>query len=71
MPDRADAVALLEEWVDNPNLRVTRLPRTWTFANRLQWGLNSVLASLGATGDWGGMFRAAVERPLVLPSEAS
>ncbi|MCA9567081.1 MAG: AarF/ABC1/UbiB kinase family protein [Myxococcales bacterium] len=58
-----------ESWrlflVDNPNIRHTRLPRTWVFANRLQWGLNSVLASLGATADWGGMFRAAVETPLV------
>jgi hypothetical protein len=30
---------------------------------RLQWGLNSVLAHLDATGDWGGLFRAALDQP--------
>lgn len=63
-----------ESWrlflVDNPNLRITGMPRPWTFANRLQWGLNSVLASLNAQGDWGGIFRAAVASELVLPGES-
>lgn len=56
-----------ESWklmvLDNPNMRHTRMPRPWTFANRLQWGLNSVLAAMGAEADWGHHFRAAVELP--------
>lgn len=61
-----------ESWrlmiADNPNLRHTRMPRAWTFANRLQWGLNSVLASLGAQGDWGHVFSEAVNRPTKIPA---
>jgi predicted unusual protein kinase regulating ubiquinone biosynthesis (AarF/ABC1/UbiB family) len=61
-----------ESWrlmvADNPNLRHTRMPRAWTFANRLQWGLNSVLASLGAQADWGDLFAAAVHRPTRIPT---
>ncbi len=37
---------------DNPNKFKMDMPRDWVFVNRLQWGLNSVLASLEAEGDW-------------------
>lgn len=37
---------------DNPNLRNTGMPQDFTFVNRLQWGLNSVLAMLGAEANW-------------------
>jgi predicted unusual protein kinase regulating ubiquinone biosynthesis (AarF/ABC1/UbiB family) len=51
-----------ETWLkltrDNPSLAETNLPRDWIFMNRLQWGLFSVLASLGSEGNW---------RELVLP----
>ena len=30
----------------NPNHRKTAMPAEWVFANRLQWGLNSILALL-------------------------
>ncbi|HEY3353251.1 MAG TPA: hypothetical protein VGQ83_08395 [Polyangia bacterium] len=39
------------------------MPRDWLFVNRLQWGLNSVLAHLGATAPWGELFRRAVASP--------
>lgn len=56
-----------ESWqlmmADNPNLRHMKMPREWTFANRLQWGLNSVLAALEAEGDWGTLFTEAVHLP--------
>lgn len=39
------------------------LPPDWLFVNRLQWGLNSVLAYLNATGPWPELFRRAVEAP--------
>jgi predicted unusual protein kinase regulating ubiquinone biosynthesis (AarF/ABC1/UbiB family) len=57
----------------NPNLRHTAMPAEWLFANRLQWGMNSVLGILGARGDWGGIFRRWVEEPtvpLVRPTSA-
>ncbi len=28
------------------------MPPEWLFLNRLQWGLNAVLAQLRATGPW-------------------
>ena len=46
---------------DNPNKARTAMPPDWLFVNRLQWGLNSVLAFLGATGPWPEIWRAAVE----------
>jgi len=46
---------------DNPNQRKTAMPAEWVYLNRLQWGLNSVLAHLHATGPWGDIWRAAVE----------
>ena len=64
-----------ESWrlflVDNPNLRTLRMPRPWTFANRLQWGLNSVLASLDAQADWGTLYREALAQELVLPEDGA
>jgi predicted unusual protein kinase regulating ubiquinone biosynthesis (AarF/ABC1/UbiB family) len=48
---------------DNPNQRRMAMPAEWVFLNRLQWGLNSILASLNASGGWGEIFRAAVEAP--------
>jgi len=47
----------------NPNKFRTGLPPDWLFVNRLQWGMNSVLAHLGATRAWGELFRRAVESP--------
>lgn len=44
----------------NPNLRRTRMPPEWVLTNRLQWGLNSVLALLGAEGDFAGLYRACL-----------
>ncbi|MCA9630883.1 MAG: AarF/ABC1/UbiB kinase family protein [Myxococcales bacterium] len=48
---------------DNPNKLKTAMPPEWLFLNRLQWGLNSVLAYLDATGPWPEIWRAAVESP--------
>jgi predicted unusual protein kinase regulating ubiquinone biosynthesis (AarF/ABC1/UbiB family) len=36
----------------NPNAMHMRLPTEFVFVNRLQWGLNSVLAALGAEARW-------------------
>ncbi len=65
--DQAYVVESLDllKW-KNPNLRYTAMPAQWLFANRLQWGMNSILAILGATGDWGGILRRAVESPIAL-----
>ena len=48
---------------NNPNKYSTAIPPDWLFVNRLQWGLNSVLAHLNATADWGALLRSAVEQP--------
>ena len=48
---------------DNPNRMKLSMPPAWLFLNRLQWGLNSVLAQLRATGPW----RELVEEQLVAP----
>jgi predicted unusual protein kinase regulating ubiquinone biosynthesis (AarF/ABC1/UbiB family) len=37
---------------DNPNRFRMGMPPAWLFLNRLQWGLNAVLAQLGAAGPW-------------------
>jgi len=37
---------------DNPNKTKIAMPPEWLFLNRLQWGLNAVLAQLHATGPW-------------------
>jgi predicted unusual protein kinase regulating ubiquinone biosynthesis (AarF/ABC1/UbiB family) len=47
----------------NPNLRRLAMPPEWLWTNRLHFGLYSVLAALGARGD----FRAAYERALAAP----
>ena len=38
--------------VDNPNKFRLNLPRDFLFVNRIQWGLFSVLAALGAESSW-------------------
>jgi len=48
---------------DNPNKLKIAMPPEWLFLNRLQWGLNAVLAQLGATGPW----REIVEQLLAAP----
>lgn len=45
----------------NPNRMRTGMPPEWLFLNRLQWGLNAVLAELRATGPWPELWRRAVE----------
>lgn len=45
------------------------MPPEWLLLNRLQWGLNSVLAHLGASARWGEVFRAAVEGPTLAPPD--
>jgi predicted unusual protein kinase regulating ubiquinone biosynthesis (AarF/ABC1/UbiB family) len=44
----------------NPNRFRQTIPVDALFVNRLQWGLYSVLSSLDAQADWGGMLRRAV-----------
>lgn len=53
---------------DNPNRRTSAMPGEWLFLNRLQWGLNSVLAHLGAVAPWGEIWRAGVEAETVEPA---
>ncbi|MCA9710233.1 MAG: AarF/ABC1/UbiB kinase family protein [Myxococcales bacterium] len=53
---------------DNPNRYSGRMPPEWLFLNRLQWGLNSVLAYLHATAPWGEIWRAGIESPTVAPA---
>jgi predicted unusual protein kinase regulating ubiquinone biosynthesis (AarF/ABC1/UbiB family) len=48
---------------DNPNQRRTAMPGSWVYLNRLQWGLNSVLAGLEASGPWRELYRAAIDSP--------
>jgi predicted unusual protein kinase regulating ubiquinone biosynthesis (AarF/ABC1/UbiB family) len=48
---------------DNPNQRKMALPPEWLLLNRLQWGLNAVLAKLNATAPFPDHFRAAAEAP--------
>ena len=59
---------------DNPNQRKMGMPAEWLLTNRLQWGLNAVLAKLDATAPWPVHFRAAVTSPFEgskpLPREA-
>jgi predicted unusual protein kinase regulating ubiquinone biosynthesis (AarF/ABC1/UbiB family) len=45
------------------NQKVTAMistPPEWLLINRVHWGLNSVLARLGATGDWGRHWHDAI-----------
>ncbi len=48
---------------DNPNRMRIAMPAHWLFLNRLQWGLNAVLAQLGAGAPWRELFRAALDAP--------
>jgi predicted unusual protein kinase regulating ubiquinone biosynthesis (AarF/ABC1/UbiB family) len=48
---------------DNPNQRKTAIPPEWLLLNRLQWGMNAVLAKLNATAPWPVQFREAVTAP--------
>jgi predicted unusual protein kinase regulating ubiquinone biosynthesis (AarF/ABC1/UbiB family) len=48
---------------DNPNRLKIAMPPEWLFLNRLQWGLNAVLAQLGATAPW----RDTIEELLAAP----
>ena len=48
---------------DNPNRMKIAMPPEWLFLNRLQWGLNAVLAQLHARGPW----REVVEELLATP----
>lgn len=41
--------------LDNPNQLQTNVPADFVFANRLQWGLNSILGRLEAEADWRSM----------------
>jgi predicted unusual protein kinase regulating ubiquinone biosynthesis (AarF/ABC1/UbiB family) len=50
---------------DNPNRLRLAMPPEWLFLNRLQWGLNAVLAQLGAASDW----RAIIDEVLASPIE--
>ncbi len=45
----------------SPNQRTASMPPEWLLLNRLQWGMNSVLAQLGATAIFGESFRRAAE----------
>ena len=48
---------------DNPNRFRTAMPQAWVFLNRLQWGLNSILAFLGADALFCDAYRAALDAP--------
>ena len=50
---------------DNPNRFRLAMPPEWLFLNRLQWGLNAVLAQLHATAPW----RDLLEALIVMPHE--
>ena len=47
----------------NRNKLKLALPADWLFVNRLQFGLFSVLAHLGASATWGELLRAALAAP--------
>src|SRR6185437_303808 len=48
---------------DNPNQRKSALPPEWLLLNRLQWGMNAVLAKLSATGRWPDYFSEHARAP--------
>jgi predicted unusual protein kinase regulating ubiquinone biosynthesis (AarF/ABC1/UbiB family) len=52
---------------NTPNQRRIAMPPEWLLVNRLQWGLNSVLAHLGSAGDFRAAFRDALALPTVVP----
>lgn len=45
---------------ENKNQRHCAMPPEWLLLNRLQWGMNAVLAKLNATAPWPDHFAAAV-----------
>lgn len=49
---------------ENENKRHGCMPPQMLFVNRLQWGLNSVMADLGAEAVYADIFREAVEAPI-------
>ena len=49
---------------DNPNRFKMAMPPAWLFLNRLQWGLNAVLAQLAATGPWRAILDELLDRDL-------
>ncbi len=48
----------------NPNRNRSGMPPQWLFLNRLQWGLNAILAQLGALAPWGDIWREQITAPL-------
>jgi predicted unusual protein kinase regulating ubiquinone biosynthesis (AarF/ABC1/UbiB family) len=50
---------------ENPNQRRTACPPERLLLNRLQWGLNAVLAKLGATAPWPDHFARAARGPFL------
>lgn len=52
---------------ENPNQRRSALPPEWLLLNRLQWGMNAVLAKLGATAPWPDHFGDAARAPFGEP----
>jgi predicted unusual protein kinase regulating ubiquinone biosynthesis (AarF/ABC1/UbiB family) len=50
---------------DNPNRNKTAMPPEWLLLNRLQWGVNSILAHLGSRVVWGDVLRACASAPTV------
>lgn len=51
----------------NPNKFKLTLPRDWLFVNRLQWGLQSVIAHLDASADWRSILWPLVDGPTLRP----
>ncbi len=49
---------------DNPNRFRLAMPPHWLFLNRLQWGLNAVLAQLSATGPWRDIIEGVLASPV-------
>ena len=50
---------------DNPNRFRMAMPPAWLFLNRLQWGLNAVLAQLSAVGPWRDIIEEMLGSPIV------
>ena len=49
---------------DNPNKFRIAMPPEWLFLNRLQWGMNAVLAQLGAAAAWRDHFEDILALPI-------
>lgn len=47
------------------NFRRMNIPPEWLLLQRLQWGMNGILARLNAEGNFGERYREALESPLV------